>query len=95
MLKTFQGEVIESKDSSFNNSNDELVVLHRICILTSEDRCKTFFFSNQEPDLFEQARAVQVGQQVRIEAEARPGKQDSVKWRASGLAPVDQIYEPV
>jgi len=87
--KQFQGEVIESKDSSFTGRSGELVNLWEVAILVSDDVSRRFLIG---PDALCRREAEQCvkGQHVRISAEAVPTIDGKVKWRALQIEKVQR-----
>lgn len=79
--KQFQGEVIESRDSSFQDQRGELINNWRIGVMLNEDSQRTFHIGKDNP-CRKEAEQIVKGSTVRITAEPVAGQGTAVKWRA-------------
>lgn len=88
--KTFQGEVIESKDGSFAEKKQnpdtrkmeetgEMITGWKITILLNESTQRQFFISSRSL-CYKEAQQIVKGQTVRVHAHATPGYGTEVKY---------------
>lgn len=98
--KIFQGEVIESKDGSFegkkfnpetfkNEPSGEMIMGWRLTVLTGENSQKRFFITDRN-HCYEEAKRVVVGNKIRVHCVAEPGTGNEPKWTTVELKKLDE-----
>lgn len=93
-IKQFQGEVIESKDASFNGRNGELVNLWEISVYIDENTSRRFLVG-VDSVCRKEAEACIKGHEVRVSAEPIATIDGKVKWRAIQIEQVKDTQPQV
>jgi len=92
-IKQFQGEVIESKDSSFTDARGEMVNLWKISLMLNDEKSVTFNIGKDNPCRKESERIVK-GNTARISAEPLAMNNGGIKWKATQVEKIGMDGQP-
>jgi len=91
MIKTFEGECIESVDGSFEDEKGRKVNLWKLAVATSGDHCTVFYIPYTHPEHDGIALSDLQGKPCKIEAVSTQGSWDPerkeflIKWKFNRL----------
>jgi len=91
--KQFQGDVIESKNSSFTDARGELVNLWKIALMLSDEKSVTFNIGKDNP-CRKEAEQIVKGNTARISAEPLAMNNGGIKWKAVQVEKIGADGQP-